>query len=154
MRRILFDTNVVLDVLLDRQPYVEASAAAWAAVETGSSEGMLAAHAVTTIHYLVRKEKSTVKARRIISAILRVFGVATVDAAVIQEALQLPFSDFEDAVTAAAAQLAGCECIVTRDPKGFRGSPVRSLTPEAVTPLLDKESAGEAVGNHLFLGAE
>ena len=138
MKRILFDTNVVLDVLLDRQPYVEASAAAWAAVETGISEGMLAAHAVTTIHCLVRKEMGNIKARRIISAILRVFGVATVDGAVVQEALQLPLSDFEDAVTAAAARLAGCECIVTRDPKGFRGSPVRALTPEAVTPLLAK----------------
>jgi predicted nucleic acid-binding protein len=139
MRRILFDTNVVLDVLLDRQPYVEASSAAWAAIETGIAEGMLAAHAVTTIHYLVRKEVGNVKARRIVTAILRVFGVAAVDGAVVQEALQLPFSDFEDAVTAAAARLAGCECIVTRDPRGFRGSPVRSLTPEAVTPLLDKQ---------------
>ena len=139
MKRILFDTNVVLDVLLDRQPYVEASAAAWAAVETGIVEGLLAAHAVTTVHFLVRKEKGNIKAKRIISAILSVFGVATVDSVVIQEALQLPFSDFEDAVTAAAARVAGCECIVTRDPKGFRGSPVRSLTPEAVTPLLDKK---------------
>ena len=139
MKRILFDTNVVLDVLLDRQPHVEASAAAWAAVETGISEGMLAAHAVTTIHCLVRKEMGNIKARRIVTAILRVFGVAAVDGAVVQEALQLPFSDFEDAVTAAAARLAGCECIVTRDPRGFRGSPVRSLTPEAVTPLLGQE---------------
>ena len=130
---------MVLDVLLDRQPYVEASAAAWAAVETGVSEGMLAAHAVTTIHYLIRKEMGSVKARRVMSAILRVFGVAAVDGAVVQEALQLPLSDFEDAVTAAAARLAGCECIVTRDPRGFRGSPVRPLSPEAVTPLLDKE---------------
>ncbi len=137
MKRILFDTNVVLDVLLDRQPYVEASAAAWAAVETGPSEGMLAAHAVTTIHYLVRKELGTIKARRIVSSLLRVFGVAAVNGAVVQEALQLPFSDFEDAVTAAAARVAGCEYIVTRDPKGFRASPVRSFTPEAVTPLLE-----------------
>ena len=136
MKRILFDTNVVLDVLLDRQPHVEASAAAWAAVETGASEGMIAAHAVTTVHYLLRKEMGHNKARRIVAAILRVFGVATVDGAVLQEALQLPFSDFEDAVTAAAAQLAGCECIVTQDPKGFRGSPVRCLTPEQVSPLL------------------
>jgi len=126
-------------VLLDRQPHVEASAAAWAAVETSISKGLLAAHAVTTIHYLVRKEMGTIKARRVLSAILRVFGVAAVDGAVIQEALQLPFSDFEDAVTAAAARLAGCECIVTRDPKGFCGSPVRSLIPEAVIALLGKK---------------
>jgi predicted nucleic acid-binding protein len=138
MTRILFDINVILDVLLDRKPYAEASAAAWGAIETGVSKGMLAAHTVTTMHYLVRREMGAAKARRIVSAILRVFEVAAVDGAVIQEALQLSFSDFEDAVTAAAARLADCECIVTRDPKGFRGSPVKPLTPEAVNPLLGK----------------
>ena len=106
MRRFLFDTNVVLDVLLDRQPHAEASAVVWEAVETGGGEGMLAAHAVTTIHHLVRKETGAVKARRIVSAILRVFAVAAVDGAVVHEALQLPFSDFENAVTAAAARAA------------------------------------------------
>jgi predicted nucleic acid-binding protein len=100
---------------------------------------MPAAHAVTTIHYLVQKEMGNSKAKRILSSILRVFGVAAVDGAVVQEALQLPFSDFEDAVTAAAARLAGCECIVTRDPKGFRRSPVPCFTPEAVIPLLHGE---------------
>ena len=106
--------------------------AAWAAVETGVWEGMLAAHAVTTIHYLIRKEMDSSKARRTVSAILGVFGVAAVDGAVIQEALGLT-------LTAAAARLAKCEYIVTRDPRGFRGSPVRALTPEAVTPLLYQE---------------
>jgi predicted nucleic acid-binding protein len=139
MKRVLLDLNVVLDVLLDRRPHAEASASVWAAVETGVSDGMLAAHAVATIHYLVRKEMGDVRARRTVSAILRVFGVAAVDGAVVQEALQLHLSDFEDAVTAAAARSAGCEFIVTRDPRGLRGSPVRSLTPEAVMPLLQKE---------------
>jgi predicted nucleic acid-binding protein len=136
MRRILFDTNIVLDVLLDRKPHVEASAAAWAAVEKGLTEGALAAHAVTTIHDVVRKENGNAQAKRVVSEILRVFEVAAVHAAVIQEALQLPISDFEDALTAAAARAAGCECVVTRNPRGFRGSPVRCLTPEAVAPLL------------------
>jgi hypothetical protein len=97
---------------------------------------MLAAHAVTTIHYLVRKERGNARAKRIVSAILRVFKVASVDGAVVQEALQAPFSDFEAAVTAAAAHLAGCDFIVTRDPKGFHGSPVRAVAPEALMPLL------------------
>jgi predicted nucleic acid-binding protein len=136
MKKILLDTNVLLDVLLDRQPYVAASAAIWAAVETGILQGMLAAHAVTTIHYLIRKELGNTKADRVVAALLRVFNVAAVDGGVVQAALQLQFSDFEDAVTAAAAKLAGCDFIVTRDPKGFRGSPVRTLTPEAVAPLL------------------
>src|SRR5438105_14294553 len=139
MTRLLFDVNVVLDVLLDRKPHAEASAAAWAAVETGTAEGLLAAHAVTTIHYLVRKETGAAKAKGIVSAILTVFGIAAVNSKVIQDALQLSCPDFEDAVTAAAARLASCDYIVTRDPKGFRGSPVRPLTPEAAVPLFSTE---------------
>ena len=139
MKRILFDVNIVLDVLLDRKPHAAASGAVWAAVETGIAEGLLAAHAVPTIHYLARKDIGTAKAREILSAILRVFGIAPVDAEVIREALQLPCPDFEDAVAAAAARRAGCDHIVTRDPKGFRGSPVRSLTPEMAIQILRAE---------------
>lgn len=139
MKRVLFDVSVILDVLLDRMPHVEASAAAWAAVETGTAEGLVAAHAVTTVHYLIRKESGTAKAKGVLSAILRVFDVAAVDSAVIQEALQLSCPDFADAMTAAAARHAHCDYIVTRDPKGFRGSSVRTLTPEAAVPLFGAE---------------
>ena len=136
MKRLLLDINIVLDVLLNRQPHAGASAAVWAAVEAGTVEGLLAAHAVTTVHYLVRKELGNAGAKRTVEALLRVYRVAAVDGVVIQFALDLSSSDFEDAVTAAAARLAGCDAIVTRDPKGFRGSPVRCLPPEAVPPLL------------------
>ncbi len=136
MKRILFDINIVLDVLLDRKPHVEASAEVWAAVEAGTAEGWLAGHTVTTIHYLIRKETGAAKATKLVSAILRVFQVAAVDGAVIQQALHLSCPDFEDAVTAAAARTAGCDYIVTRNPRGFRGSPVRPMTPEAALPLL------------------
>jgi predicted nucleic acid-binding protein len=136
MRTVLVDVNVILDVLLDRKPHVEASSAVWTAMESGFARGLLAAHAVTTIHYLIRKELDTLKAKRSLAAMLRVFGVAAVDGAVIQLALELQLPDFEDAVSAAAAQLAGCEYIVTRDPAGFRASPVRCLPPEAAAPLL------------------
>ncbi|HEV2198942.1 MAG TPA: PIN domain-containing protein [Bryobacteraceae bacterium] len=136
MKTVLVDTNVVLDVLLNRQPHADGSAAVWALIETGSARGVLAAHAVTTIHYLIRRELGAAKAKRTVSAMLRVFGVAPVDGAVLQRALDLPLADFEDAVTAAAAQFTGCDYIVTRDPRGFRLSPIRQLTPEAAAPLL------------------
>jgi predicted nucleic acid-binding protein len=136
MKRLLVDTNVVLDVLLDRQPYAESSTAIWAAAETGAAEGFLAAHAITTIHYLVQREIGPVKAKQLIGFILRVFRVATVEGAVIEQALRLPIADFEGAVTAAAALGSECEYIVTRDPKGFRGSPVRVLAPEAALAIL------------------
>jgi predicted nucleic acid-binding protein len=136
MKRLLVDTNVALDVLLDRLPHPEASVAIWAAAEMGRCEGFLAAHSITTIHYLAQKELGAAKAKQLVSLLLVVFRVAAVDGSVIEQALQLPMADFEDAVTVAAALGSGCEFIVTRDPKGFRGSPVRAMGVRAVLAIL------------------
>ena len=137
MKKVLVDTNVILDVFLERQPHRDASAAVWAAIETRTAEGLLSAHAVTTIHYLYEKRAGRIEARQAVAAILRVFGIATINRDVIQDALDLPFADFEDAVTCAAAQRAQCDLIVTRDPRGFRGSHVLWVSPEQALPLLN-----------------
>lgn len=136
MKRVLADTNILLDVLLDRKPHSTASAAVWAAVETGRLEGFVSAHAISTIHYLVQKLDGAARARRTVSAVLQVFKVALVDELVIRQALQLAWPDFEDAVTSAAADRNGCDALVTHDPKGFPASPVRVFTPESVVASL------------------
>jgi predicted nucleic acid-binding protein len=136
VKRVLLDTNVVLDVFLDRKPHYQYSAALFDAIKAGSAEGFLSGHAVTTIHYLIARERDGVAARRTLKSLLAVFRVAAVDQAVIDEAFELPFTDFEDAVTATAARAAGCDYIATRNLKGFRGSPVRALQPERIVPML------------------
>lgn len=139
MRRLLFDLNVVLDVLLDREPHVAASAAAWAAVEEGRAEGLVPAHGFTTIFYLVTREADRAEARRVVADLLAVFRVAGEDEIVVRRAAALDLPDFEDAVTAAAAEAAGCEAIVSRDPRGFAGSPVPALDPSLALALLVDE---------------
>ena len=136
MNAILIDTNVVLDVLLDRQPFVKSSAGVWRAIETGAATGFLSAHAVTTIHYLVSKQAGVAIAKRVVSELLEVFRIAAITEAVIHRAVAAEFHDFEDAVTAAAAGLNGCDYIVTRDPKGFRKSAVKAVAPESVIAML------------------
>ena len=136
MKRILLDVNVILDVLLDRKPHADASSLVWAVVERGHLKGLLAAHGVTTIHHLVRSARGRAAAGRTVDEILRVLDVARVDGEVVRRALRLDWPDFEDAVTAAAADAAHCDAIVTRDPKGFPRSPVRVITAEAAAPLL------------------
>ncbi|HVP47923.1 MAG TPA: PIN domain-containing protein [Bryobacteraceae bacterium] len=138
MRRILLDINVILDILLDCKPHVTASAFVWSTVETGQAKGWVPAHGVTTTHYLVRNTRCAAAARRTVDAILDVLEVARVDGVVIRRALTLGWADFEDAVTAAAAEAAHCDAIVTRDPKGFPDSPVRVITPEAAAPLFSR----------------
>jgi len=133
--KILLDINVILDIFLDRAPHADASSAVWAAVEKGQVDGVLAAHAVTTIHYILKSERGGAVARKTIESILRMLDVASVNAQVIRTALQFGWTDFEDAVTAAAAEYADCEAIISRDPKGFSRSPVRVVSPEAALPL-------------------
>jgi predicted nucleic acid-binding protein len=133
--KILLDINVILDIFLDRAPHAAASSAVWAAIEKGHVAGVLAAHAVTTIHYILKGQVGGAVARNTVESILRVLDVAAVDTQVIRRALQFGWVDFEDAVTAAAAESADCEAIVSRDPKGFPRSPIRVLSPEAAAPL-------------------
>ena len=129
MTRILLDVNLVLDVLLDRAPHAASASDVWSAIETGRAQGFLSAHAVTTVHYLNTRAVGAKTARETTDALLSVFEVAPVDEAVMRSALALSFPDFEDAVTAAAAQRSRCAAIVTRNPRDFRKSPVRVLTP-------------------------
>ena len=133
--KLLLDANVVLDVLLDRKPHSVASSAVWNAAERKKCDAVLAAHCVTTIHYLVAKNSGSARAKRTIGLLLSVFGIATVDEKTIREALRLDWPDFEDAITTAAASSAGCDAIITRDLKGFAKSPIPILTPASASAL-------------------
>lgn len=134
--RLLLDTNIVLDVLMSRKPHAATSEAIWSAVEKRQAQGLLAAHAITTIHYLYSKHADKARADRTVAGLLKVFSIATVNQRVIEDASAMSLPDFEDAVTACAAQHSGCNLIVTRDPRGFRDSLVPSVAPEAALALL------------------
>jgi predicted nucleic acid-binding protein len=129
MKRVLFDVNVLLDVLLDRKPFADASSAVWAAVERGEADGVISAHAVTTLHYLNAKSVGVHMATETTEALLSVFEVAAIDEHVLRSAVALEWRDFEDAVTAAGARRAKCDAVITRNPRDFKGAPVRVLTP-------------------------
>jgi hypothetical protein len=85
------------------------------------------AHAVTTVFYLAQKAKGRPAATRMVESILKVFRVGTFDEGVITRALACP--DFEDAVTAACAEISDCSAVVTRDPRGFKGAAVAAISP-------------------------
>jgi predicted nucleic acid-binding protein len=140
MKRLLFDVNVILDVLLDRKPFADSSSAAWAAVERGDAQGLLSAHAVTTLHYLNVKAAGIRAATATTDALLSVFEVAPIDEAVLHSAASLKWKDFEDAVTAAGARRAKCDAVVTRNPRDFKGATVRILTPAEAVAWIETSS--------------
>jgi predicted nucleic acid-binding protein len=127
--RLLLDANVALDVLAKREPHYAASAAVWALAEQGQIEGYLAAHTVTTLHYLVTKHLNRRQANLTITKLLQVFAVATVNQDVLLKALTLNWPDFEDAVQMAAAFNAQVDYLITRNPKDFKDELVRVVQP-------------------------
>lgn len=134
--RWLLDTNVLLDVLADRRPWVRHSAAVLSAVERGDVRGHVAAHAVTTLFYLIDRHRGPEVARERIRQLMQLVEVVPVDGERLLAALDLPLEDFEDAVHAACARSAGADALVTRDVRGFRGFALDIVTPvEALARL-------------------
>ena len=112
---ILIDINVILDVLQRREPFYEASASVLAGVETGRFEGFIAAHSITTLFYLIQKDKSSAKARASITSLLQILKIAPVNQSTIDQALNLDYSDFEDAVQMISALECKADYLITRN---------------------------------------
>lgn len=135
MTRVLVDTNVILDVFMNREPWVESSAPVLRLAEGGSIEGLVAAHSVTTLHYLLARDLSRSRVRKVLADLLQVLQVVPVDEDRLRHALALDWPDFEDAVQAACAESAGADYLVTRNKKDFRKSPIKALTPAELVAL-------------------
>lgn len=123
MKRVLFDSDVLLDVLAQRQPFVIASARALNTVKQKQIQGYVSGHAVTNIFYILRRQIGNLAAREMLSRLLQHIQVASVTDEIIRQALQTSITDFEDAVTSAAAVAAELEVIVTRNTSDFVNSP-------------------------------
>jgi predicted nucleic acid-binding protein len=134
--KVLFDLNVVLDVLQEREPYYEISAQLLAYAETGKINGFIAPHSLTTLFYLIEKDKSSAHAKVTITSLLQVLEVATIDQSTIEQALSLPYQDFEDAVQMMAAVQCKAEYLVTRNVKDFQPAPLSVIQPSELLALI------------------
>lgn len=133
--KICFDTNVVLDVLLRREPFAKDSAAVLSIVESALHTGLLCATTLTNLHYLTKRPLGEARAREAIANCLQLMELAHVSRPVLDAAVKAPMSDFEDAVLAHAAHHAGAHAIITRNLRDFAHSPVRAYTPDQFLAL-------------------
>ncbi len=117
----MVDTNVVLDLLLDRTPHAVNAAQIFSLIERNVITGCLGATTLTTVRYLATKAVGEQKARREIRKLLRLFEVTPVNRAVLEAALAAEgFRDFEDAVLHEAAHQADADALVTRNGSDFK----------------------------------
>ena len=126
---VLIDINILLDVLQKREPFYETSAHLLAMVEIGQVKGYVASHSITTLFYLIRKDRSSAEARATITNLLQFIKIASVDQSTIEQALNLDYRDFEDSVQMISAVQCKADCLITRNNKDYQPALLSVLQP-------------------------
>jgi predicted nucleic acid-binding protein len=134
--RVMLDTNIIIDVLSKRDPFYNASAKVWGAVETGKIEGYIAAHSVTTIFYILSRHLSKEKALFAIGDLMEVFSIAEVNQSVLMRSLALGWDDFKDAVQICAATHSEIDFFITRDTSIVSTNLLTVIQPEDFNTLI------------------
>jgi predicted nucleic acid-binding protein len=137
---VLFDTDVVLDVLLDRALFSGAALSLFERVEQKAVSGYLCATTLTNIFYIARPTVGKVIALNRIRELLDLFEIALVDQTVLKMAVGGDFSDFEDAVLYESAKRVDVEAIVTRNRDDFEKSDIPVYSPDDLNALLDLQN--------------
>jgi predicted nucleic acid-binding protein len=127
--RALIDTNILLDLALDRAPFADDAEQIWEACRAGRFEGYVSAMSLPNVFYIVRKAQGPDRARQAVSDVLAAFDICALDSAALHVALNLPIDDYEDAAQLAGALSYSLDAIVTRDLKDFEGASLPILSP-------------------------
>ncbi len=140
--RLFFDTDVLLDHLLDREPFGDDAAELWSMAERREVVGCIAALSFNFVYFIVRHQADERAARRGIKGLRDVFEVVEADSQIINQAIDAGtrgFSDFEYAIQHACAIRTGATHLITRDAAGFKRSEVPVVSPEAYLASLAGE---------------
>ena len=128
--KIVIDTNIVLDILACREPFFEQSQAVMQLVAQSKVTGAITASSITDIYYIMRKRLDKDEIRDALYGLMELVDIVDVTRRECLAALDMPMSDYEDALLSCCAKNWDAECIVTRNTKDFSFSPVKALTPE------------------------
>ena len=135
--KLLIDTNVVLDILLRREPYYVNAAKIAVLSEKGYISCYVSASAVTDVYYIAKKELASKEAAiDLLANLFAAFRIAAVSEANIHEALDLKWDDFEDCVQYTVGQSINADYIVTRNPKDFETSQIEVLSTEGILDIV------------------
>lgn len=126
---LLIDANILLDVLLDRKEFVKESALIWKLCETRQMKGYVSALTFANIMYIMRKELTPEKTEEVFRRLNLIFELADFSGSVLEKAVEMKWSDFEDAVQSATAERVHADYVITRNIRDFGRSKIMALTP-------------------------
>ncbi|MBE9176714.1 PIN domain-containing protein [Synechocystis salina LEGE 06155] len=130
MNKIVIDSDVIIDVLSQRQPFFADSAQAINKVIQSGLQMYIAAHTVTNIYYILSKQNPRSQVEQQMTTILDLFSIASITDSIIRNAFYCPMKDFEDAVVSEAAKSLAAQFILTRNTKDYQNAAVPVLNPQ------------------------
>ncbi len=133
--KVLLDTNVILDIAFERQPFYDYSDQVFSFIEQRQIEGYVSASTFSDLYYIIRKERGRDWTLRFLTRLASTCQIATVDGTAINMALTANFRDFEDAIQYSSAVVNQLDAIVTRNPQDFPVTIASILTPEQLIQL-------------------
>lgn len=128
--KVLIDTNVILDFLMEREPYKTDAVKIIKMCAEKKLEGYLAAHTISNLFFILRKQFDIPKRREILLSLCRIFNIPSLDKNVIMISLKNDeFSDFEDCLQMESAKIVEADYIITRNPSDFKASKIMVIEP-------------------------
>ena len=130
--KVLIDTNIIVDVALDRDPFFTQSEQIVRLAELKQIEGYISASTFSDLYYVIRKTKGKDWTLQFLQRMATICQIATVDQVVVSMTLTANFRDFEDAIQYSTAVMSQLDVIVTRNPQDFVGAALQIMTPDAL----------------------
>lgn len=141
MKHLFLDTNVIIDVLANREPFSIVASKLLDYGDKGKINIYISALSYSNIYYILRKTCSHKEMISLLKDIQAISTTVDVTGEIISDAIDSGLKDFEDAIQLNTARsIKKIQAIVTRDPKGFKNSTISVLTPEEALGVI--ESAG------------
>jgi predicted nucleic acid-binding protein len=132
--RVFVDTDVILDLLLGREPFFSAAADLFLAIQEGRIEGCLSPLIFSNLFYILRQQMPASEAVSTLRKLKLLVRILPVDEQVLDLALASSFTDFEDAIQYYTALTNKASALVTRNKRDYR---------EAKIPILDARECVE-----------
>lgn len=131
MKKVLIDSDVLLDVFFDRQPFSKFAEMVLIKCENKQLQGFVTPVIISNVYYLLKKGSTHEKVIKKITQLLSIIDVLIIDKQIILKALNSDFKDFEDALQNYAAENAlQIDLILTRNIKDYKNSKIAVMTPE------------------------
>ncbi len=127
--KVFIDTNVLLDVMLERRGFYRDSLTVWSLAEQDEITGQISVISFNNIYYIVRKIKGLKTADCVLAMLRDVFTPIALDSKILNQSIAAGFKDFEDAIQYHSALRAGASCIISRNPDHFPQPDLPVLSP-------------------------